>query len=127
MRDIDFYLDATKEALELTSDRELSTALGFSTSYANRLRLKRKMPTDVTMIELAKHAGISPEQALIDLNIWRSPADAKSVYKKLAELVCSIVILAMLTISSPSEAYNPLKYSDFGKSESELYIMENKE
>lgn len=105
MKTVDFYLDATKDALKIDSDRELSRQLGYDYSYVNKFRKGKIYPSETAMLLMAKHADIDAKQALLDLNIWRSPDEAKPIYKKLAEMAFLVCLGIFLTVSLPSTSH----------------------
>ena len=84
MRDINTYLDAAKERTNSPSDRKLSLLIGLAPGALNHYRTGRAHPDDDTMTKLAALAGMDPQAALLDLNIWRSEGLAKSAYIELA-------------------------------------------
>ena len=85
--EINEYLDLVKEKQGLKSDRELATALGHK-SNQSIVFMRRGVtnPSDDTMLKIAELAGLSPEAALLRLNIWRSKSpETRELYTALAE------------------------------------------
>ena len=85
MRTVDFYLDEARKRGGFTSDRSMDKGLGLTPGAVCSYRIKRAWPSDETIIKLAKIAGISPEAALLDLNVWRSTGSATVYYQLLIE------------------------------------------
>ena len=86
MRTIDDYIDAAKSQNPLLkSDCRLSLAVGMGLTTVCFWRTGRSWPSNEAMIRLAEFAGIDPEEALIELNIWRArtPA-ARALYQSVA-------------------------------------------
>lgn len=100
MPTIDEYIDEAKRVRGFRSDRELSNALGFKNNSVSHWRTKRAWPSDESMVTLAELAGMPPEQALLDLNFWRSTGQAKSVYATLAARIAAAIIAITLPLSA---------------------------
>ncbi len=82
---IDDYVDAALKAGDFPSERQLSIFLGFGPDAICTYRTKRAWPSDDTMIRLAEIAGADPEQALLDLNLWRATSGrVKATYARIA-------------------------------------------
>ena len=97
MRTIDEYLDAAVINLKLRSDRALSVQLGLSPGSVNHFRMKKAWPSDATMIKIATLADEDPEEALLNLNIWRNTDSAAgSMYSRLLD---KLKFAAMLCIA----------------------------
>jgi len=87
MRSIDDYIDTAKQRAGLTSDRKLDLALGHTGQSVSHWRTKRAWPTDEKMVKLAELAGVDPEEALLDLSVWRTEGEARAVYERLARRI----------------------------------------
>ena len=110
MNTIDFYIDNAKTIYRVDSDRKLSIALGLNPSSVSTWRVGRSYPNDDTMVKLAKMAGVSEAQALLELSYWRSEGETKKVYHSIWEKVaktavksvtlfaCSTAILTAISI-----------------------------
>lgn len=82
------YIDLAKQKHRFKSDRQLSLALGLSTSTVNQWIAGRSFPNDGVMIRLATMAGENPDLALINLNVWRSNDESvKNSYRRIADIV----------------------------------------
>lgn len=95
MHTIDQYCDLAKDRAALASDRQLSRRLGFSTNSVTQWRTKRTWPSDDTMRRLADLAGMDQEQALIDLNIWRSEGPTRAMYEHIATVLAAAALRDM--------------------------------
>jgi hypothetical protein len=94
MKTIDQYIDRAIERTGLT-DRQLGPFLGRGVGTVSHWRCKRAWPADDTMIALAEVAGLDPEQALIDLNIWRSSGETRRIYERLADHLAAAPALGL--------------------------------
>ena len=130
--DIDRYCDLAIKRNKIRSDRDLAAALGFTGPSVSNWRTKRAWPSDETMLKLADLAGIEPEQALLDLNLWRSfDTPAFAVYERLAKKIAGTAAAALLagiligqpqgleaaTHSAPARPGDRVTTIDYGKYE----------
>ena len=114
--DINEYLDLAKEKQGIKSDRELAAALGHK-SNQSIVFMRRGVtnPSDDTMLKIAELAGLSPEAALLRLNIWRSKTpETRELYTTLAErlakqastwLICTVAVSVMAAAPGANNAY----------------------
>lgn len=87
MRTLDFYIEAAKFHSGIKSERQLCKMLRLSPTAITGYKKRNVLPTDETMVRLAKIAHLSPEQALLDLNMWRSQGQSKALYEKIAKIL----------------------------------------
>lgn len=103
--DIDQFLDHVKDQANVTSDRRLSELCKMGTSTVNGYRKRGLLPSDETMLKLAKLAEFDPDDALLLLNIWRTTGKAKARYSAmLARRTATAIGLLILA--------TPLIYTD---------------
>ena len=114
MRSIDDYIDLACKNHGLSQNR-LGYAVGKGHTAVTAWRTRRAWPADDTMVKLAELAGIPADEALLDLNIWRSgdsPAGpiyteiAKKIRTKAASIAAAITAsgFAMLSASEVKAA-----------------------
>lgn len=118
MRDINFYLDTAKVQNGFKSDNELQRALGYKGAMVCYLRSGKTKISDEKMIELAHLAGQDEDQALMDLNMWRSPSPAvqkayANILHKLsyAAMLIAFVSVGFVGFASPSHAITDNSYN----------------
>ena len=109
MPTVDEYLDRAKAQLNTASDRHLSKHLGFVGPAVSQWRTKRAWPSDEAMLKLAELAGVTPEQALADLNTWRAKSDqVQAVYaaiaKKIGAAAAAFIVFVLANIVDPAHA-----------------------
>jgi len=85
MRDILWCLNEAKKHSGLKSDRALDRALGMKAQMVIAYRDGTRTPSDATMVELARLAGVPAEQALVDLAIIRTTGSAQHYWKGIAQ------------------------------------------
>ena len=102
---IDQYCDEAISRNQIKSDRGLGKALKISATIVSAYRTKRAWPSNATMVRLAKLAGKKPEQALIELQIWKeTDENAKSVLKKILSKITIILLLLFSTQNNTQAA-----------------------
>ena len=80
---IQSLLDRARDRAELPSDRALARRINLNLSALQRIRNGHGMPSDDTMVRISLLAGISAEEGLLLLNMWRSTGAAATVYRHL--------------------------------------------
>lgn len=127
MLTIDDYIEQAKAAHGFASDVELGRALGLSKATVCHWRTKRAWPEDATMIALATLAKRQIDAALIDLNYWRAPSSAKTIYQELAKKIAAAaaVFILSITFGATSFAKEPSANRVTSPVRS-LYIMANR-
>ena len=92
---LDFYLEKAKQRLGTDSDRQLAKSLNVSNVTVCAWRKRHQWPSDERMLAIAEMADISPDQALIELNIWRTASPgARRYYESLLKRIAAILIIA---------------------------------
>lgn len=86
MNNLDDYISAAMKKNNFKSKRELCRTLGLSpniiTTYKNG-----SWPNDETMLKIADLADVNPAKAILDLNKWRAPDVAKSIYVQIENAI----------------------------------------
>lgn len=111
MRDIDWYIKTAVYNQRLSSPRALGPALGKSPNSASNWATRRAWPSDEVMVQLAEMCGVPPEEALVELCIWRTAGTpAGNVYVRLLEAagksaaVLLVALLAYAASGTPAHA-----------------------
>ena len=67
-----------------------------------RLKTGQNLPTEETALQVAALAGISPEVALIDLNIWRAKDDENrlKVWKNISKMIQLSIIITLILLNN---------------------------
>ncbi|MEI3545906.1 MAG: helix-turn-helix domain-containing protein [Alphaproteobacteria bacterium] len=92
----------------LTGYNNLARELGMTKSSISMLRSGKNVPSEETMIKLAELAGLPKEEALIDLNLWRSKNDPKrhEIWLRISKMVGCLLLLIICLLPSFSYAAN---------------------
>lgn len=102
MRDLGYYMDLAKQNQGLNSDNKLGKLIGFKGSAISYWRTGKALPSDESMIELAKLAKVDPFVALLDLNSWRATGEAKKTYKKMLEKISTAAVALVILLYAGS-------------------------
>lgn len=131
MRTIDWYMDEAMRRQALRSERQLSMALGLKGGAANFWRQRKAWPSAATMVRLADLAGVSAEEALLELNIWREQdVAARNVYSHMLAKLTGVAasLLLFLGILTPDQANASVRtVNELTSVRPELYIMRQME
>ena len=82
MTELAEYISRAKRRHGLRSDRALCRRLELSDGAIFMWTGRGAFPRDDTMVRLADLAGLDPELALLELNIWRSEGAVRDLYKQ---------------------------------------------
>lgn len=93
MKNIFDYIDLAKKRTGAKSDRALCKLLEISPNMVISYN-KGVLPNDQTMIKLARLAGVSEREALLDLNIWRSTGAVQKVYMAMKQGAAACLYVA---------------------------------
>lgn len=83
------YVSKAAGRFGLRGQNAVAREIGISSASISQFAQGEALPSDATMIKLAELAGMPKEQALIDLNIWRSRNDPKrlNVWKNISKMI----------------------------------------
>lgn len=89
MRTFEFYAEKAIARYGLTGYNNLARELGINKASVSYLRSGKNIPSDDTMIKLAELAGMPKEEALIDLNLWRSKdkPEVQKIWQRLSKMI----------------------------------------
>lgn len=121
------FTDYAEKAIHrygLTGYNNLARELGVNKATVSVFRAGKKLPSEETMIKLAELAGMPKEEALIDLNLWRSKKnpELQSVWIRIGKMVKIVPILFVATSIFISDC----KASYCDSSCQTMYIMARK-
>ena len=97
----DYVMQALSNS-SLKNRAELCRILGIKQSSLYTLEHGKTIPADTTMIKLADLAGMPKEEALIDLNLWRSKNDPTrhEIWKRIAKAFVKTAAVSAFLINS---------------------------
>ena len=89
MKNFHDYLKLAINRQGLRGINALACELGIKSASMSRLNTGKSLPAESTMIKLAELAGLPKEEALIDLNLWRSERqpEIQNVWLRLSKMI----------------------------------------
>lgn len=83
------YAEKAINRFGLTGYNHLAREIGVTKATVSHLKTGKALPSDETMIKLAELAGMPKEEALIDLNLWRSKnnPELNKVWQRLSKMI----------------------------------------
>ncbi len=127
MREFNDYMTLAIDRQKLKSNNHLARELNLTTGAISILHQGKSLPSEDTMIKLAELAGLPKEEALIDLNLWRSKnnPELNKIWQRLAKMI-GLLFFFYLFSPSNSNACNPqTSQTMLSDNASSIYIMLN--
>lgn len=101
------YTDKAITRYSLAGLNALGRELNISSAAISQMNTGKTLPSEETMLKLAELAGMPKEEALIDLNLWRSKnnPELQSVWIRLGKMIKIVPIICALGVST-ADFYN---------------------
>ena len=95
MKNFKDYASLAINRLGLRGNNALARELGIKPAPMSRLIAGKSLPAESTIIKLAELAGLPKEEALIDLNLWRSAKspEIQTVWIRLSKMIAKCFII----------------------------------
>ncbi len=108
------FNDYTQKAIRrygLAGQNALASEIGVNKSALSQMNTGKILPSEETMIKLAELAGMPKEEALIDLNLWRSKnnPELNKIWQRLSKMI-GLSLLSWLSSSIFTSAYAAYDY-----------------
>ena len=106
--DFSDYTNKVIQRYGLRGQNAVARELGITTASMSKFMSGKIPPSEETMIKLAELAGLPKEEALIDLNLWRSKNDPKrhEIWLRISKMVGCLLLLIICLLPSFSYAAN---------------------
>ena len=107
MRDFTYYTEKAISRYGLAGQNALAAEIGINKSAMSQLATGRTLPSEATMIKLAELAGLPKEEALIDLNLWRSKnnPEVNKIWTRLSKMI-GIAVISCIISNAETNSYN---------------------
>lgn len=128
MKNFKDYMSLAINRQGLKSNNALARELEINNAAMSALYRGKSLPAESTMIKLAELAGLPKEEALIDLNLWRSASqpEIQTVWSRIAKMIRCAILAAFLAVN-PTQAKtiknNHLEKNVKNFDEYSIYIM----
>ncbi len=110
MKDCAIYIETAIKNSNLKNRAELCRILNIKQPSLFTLEKGKTLPSESTMIKLAELAGLPKEEALIDLNLWRSKnkPELQKVWQRLAKMIgCTLILSLFFTRNTNTYEHTP--------------------
>lgn len=89
MKSFDEYTTRAINRYGLRGQNALAREIGIAGATLSQFSSGKALPSEQTMIKLAELAGLPKEEALIDLNLWRSKdkPEVQKIWQRLAKMI----------------------------------------
>jgi len=94
MRNFNDYAEKAIERFGLSGYNNLAREIGITKCVMSQFRHGKSTPSEETFLKIVELAGMPKEEALIDLNLWRSKNDPTrhEIWKRIAKMIgCTFV------------------------------------
>lgn len=102
MKKFNDYMQLAIDRQKLKGNNHLARELGLTTGAISILHNGKSLPSEETMVKLAELAGLPKEEALIDLNLWRSKdkPEVQKIWQRLSKMIgCCAVFWLFFTMT----------------------------
>jgi len=101
----------------------LGRELNISSAAMSQLNTGKTIPSEATMIKLAELAGLPKEEALIDLNLWRSKdkPEVQKIWQRLSKMIGCALLISILNSQNIEKNQN-LEISDNNRGFASYFI-----
>lgn len=96
MKNFKEYTERAINRYGLRGQNALAREIGIAGATLSQFSSGKALPSEATMIKLAELAGLPKEEALIDLNLWRSKdkPEVQKIWQRLSKMIgCVLAIL----------------------------------
>lgn len=106
MKNFNDYAQKAISRYGLVGQNALALEIGVNKSSLSQMSNGKILPSEETMIKLAELAGMPKEEALIDLNLWRSKnnPEVQKIWQRLSKMI-GLPLLCWLSSSIFTSAY----------------------
>lgn len=108
MRSVQDYILEAKKKAHIPSNNRLAQEIKIAGPSLVNISKGKGLPAEETLLKIADLAGISREEALLDLSIWRAKSpEAKSTWENIKKLLNTAAMAgSMLYITASNAAEN---------------------
>lgn len=102
MKNFNDYAEKAISRYSLTGYNNLARELNLNKSTISFFRAGKALPSEETMIKLAELAGLPKEEALIDLNLWRSKnnPEVQKIWQRLSKMIGTSLFFLLFSATS---------------------------
>lgn len=119
------YVEKAKETQGLKTTNQLASILKINSSAIANFTSERSYPSQETVLKLAKLAGIKPEKALIDFNLWKTKdkPDAHRIWQKMSKMIGCLLLANILYCANSNDKLPSMEKSTINESSNVIYYV----
>lgn len=124
MKNFTDYAEKAISRFGLSGYNNLAREIGVTKCVMSQFRHNKATPSDETFLKIVELAGMPKEEALIDLNLWRSKdkPELQKVWQRLSKMIgCLLTFLVVAT--SDVNACNIVKKSPISETSNNQYYI----
>ena len=108
MRNFNDYAEKAIARYGLSGYNNLAREIGITKCVMSQFRHGKSTPSEETFLKIVELAGLPKEEALIDLNLWRSKdkPELQKIWQRLAKMIGLFLFLSLFNTEN-SIAYTP--------------------
>ena len=129
MKNFNDYAEKAIARYGLAGLNSLGRELNISSAAISQFNTGKALPSDDTMIKLAELAGLPKEEALIDLNLWRSKdkPEVQKIWQRLSKMLglYSYILFFSLFASTSCFAANSSLFAENQVVNKNIYYATN--
>lgn len=113
MKNFKEYTERAINRYGLRGQNALAREIGIAGATLSQFSSGKALPSEATMIKLAELAGLPKEEALIDLNLWRSKdkPEVQKIWQRLSKMIGCALLVSILNSQNIEKNQN-LEISD---------------
>lgn len=122
------YVEKAKENKGLKNNYDIAKLMGINSTSITEFSKERSYPSQETVLRLATLAGVSPEQALIDFNLWKTKdkPNAHAVWQKMAKMIGCFLLVNILYCGNSKANVPSMEQKIILQNSHMVYIMNSK-
>lgn len=108
MKNFTDYAEAAIKRYGLSGYNNLAREIGITKCSMSTFRNGKVTPSEETFLKIVELSGLPKEEALIDLNLWRSKnnPELNKIWQRLSKMVGCLVAASILSNYAFSKSYN---------------------
>lgn len=108
MKNFNDYAEKAISRYGLAGYNNLAREVGITKCSMSEFRNGKKTPSEETFLKIVELSGLPKEEALIDLNLWRSKnnPELNKIWQRLSKMVGCLVAASILSNYAFSKSYN---------------------
>ena len=123
MKKFSDYAEKAIKRYGLAGYNNLAREIGVTKCVMSEFRNEKKTPSEETFLKIVELAGLPKEEALIDLNLWRSKdkPEVQKIWQRLSKMIGCALLISILNSQNIEKNQN-LEISDNNRGFASYFI-----